>query len=124
MTALPHSGHPPESDVLGIGKAPPELLARIFQTAATGVIQGPGVGKDAAIIEWGDRALVVTSDPITFVDADAGKLAVTVNANDILSPSAPNREWLAGHRSSRLRWYFGFRRGRIPAHATCESACS
>ncbi len=93
MTALPHSGHPPESDVLGIGKAPPELLARIFQTAATGVIQGPGVGKDAAIIEWGDRALVVTSDPITFVAAEAGKLAVTVNANDIFAVGA-EPEWL------------------------------
>ena len=58
-----------------------------------GVVQGPGVGRDAAIVEWGGRALVATSDPITFVDADAGRLAVTVNANDILAVGA-DPEWL------------------------------
>ncbi len=60
---------------------------------AEGVIQGPGIGRDAAIVEWGGRALVATSDPITFVDADAGRLAVTVNANDILAVGA-EPEWL------------------------------
>ena len=56
-------------------------------------MQGPGLGRDAAIIELGDLALVATSDPITFVDAQAGKLAVTINANDILSVGA-EPEWL------------------------------
>lgn len=65
------------------GKAPPEVLAALNAITAAEVIQGPGVGRDAAIVEFGGQALVVTSDPITFVDADAGKLAVTVNANDI-----------------------------------------
>ena len=85
-----------DAQLLGIGKAPPELLARIFQASTDpSVIQGPGVGKDAAIVEWGDRALVVSSDPITFIDADAeaGKLAVTVNANDIFAVGA-EPEWL------------------------------
>ena len=85
-----------DAQLLGIGKAPTELLARIFQTSTDPtVIQGPGVGKDAAIVEWGDRALVVSSDPITFIDADAeaGKLAVTVNANDIFAVGA-EPEWL------------------------------
>lgn len=65
------------------GKAPPEVLEALDAITAADVIQGPGVGRDAAIVEFGGQALVTTSDPITFVDADAGKLAVTVNANDI-----------------------------------------
>ncbi|MCY3922213.1 MAG: AIR synthase related protein [Chloroflexi bacterium] len=65
------------------GKAPPEVLAALDAINTADVIQGPGVGRDAAIVEFGGQALVTTSDPITFVDADAGKLAVTVNANDI-----------------------------------------
>lgn len=68
---------------LSAGKTPPEVLAALDVIADPQVIQGPGVGRDAAIIEFGGQALVATSDPITFVDADAGKLAVTVNANDI-----------------------------------------
>ncbi len=68
---------------LPAGKTPPEVLAALNAIADPRVIQGPGVGRDAAIIEFDGQALVATSDPITFVDADAGKLAVTVNANDI-----------------------------------------
>ncbi|MCY3734509.1 MAG: AIR synthase related protein [Chloroflexi bacterium] len=68
---------------LSAGKTPPEVLAALNAIADPRVIQGPGVGRDAAIIEFDGQALVATSDPITFVDADAGKLAVTVNANDI-----------------------------------------
>ncbi len=96
MTAVSNSPHRLDSNALGIGKAPTELLAKIFQTPADQrVIQGPGLGKDAAIVEWGDRALVVTTDPITFVDADAGKLAVQVNANDIFAVGAEPQWMLA-----------------------------
>ena len=76
------------------GKLPAELLFSVLGGLdSAAVIQGPGVGCDAAIIAWGDDALVATSDPITFVDAQAGKLAVTVNANDILSVGA-EPQWL------------------------------
>ena len=74
---------------LTTGKLPADLLAgALAPSADQRVIQGPGVGLDAAIIEWGGEALVVTSDPITFVGADAGRLAVTVNANDIFAVGA------------------------------------
>ena len=59
------------------------------------VIQGAGVGLDAAVIEWGGRALVAASDPITFVDANAGRLAVAVNANDIFVVGAEPQWMLA-----------------------------
>ena len=85
------------TEELPIGKLPNELLFQALGGAVDpgvpGLIQGPGVGLDAAIIEWGDQALVATSDPITFVDADAGKLAVAVNANDILAVGA-DPHWL------------------------------
>ncbi len=62
-------------------------------SASADVLQGPGVGRDAAIVRWGEEALVATSDPITFAGADAGKLALTVNANDIFAVGAEPR-WL------------------------------
>ncbi len=81
-------------DRLDGGKAPIELLATMFSNAVSeDVLQGPGIGRDAAIIAWGDQALVATADPITFVDADAGRLAVTVNANDIFAVGAEPK-WL------------------------------
>ena len=79
---------------LSSGKLPAEMLfAALRPVLDQRVLQGPGLGRDAAIIELGDLALVATSDPITFVDAQAGKLAVTINANDILSVGA-EPEWL------------------------------
>jgi len=81
------------SEGLEIGKAPPEVLAALRGSVDRDVIQGPGVGRDAAIVRWGDEALVATSDPITFVDADAGRLALAVNANDIFAVGAEPR-WL------------------------------
>ena len=74
---------------LPTGKAPLALLSEVFAAIQDArVVQGAGVGLDAAIVEWGDRALVAASDPITFVNANAGRLAVAVNANDILSVGA------------------------------------
>ncbi len=82
---------------MGLGKAPMSLLSAVFDSSGliedARVLQGPGVGRDAAIVEWGGQALVMSSDPITFVDADVGKLAVTVNANDILVVGA-EPQWL------------------------------
>lgn len=78
---------------LPTGKVPPELLESVFASVDPSVLQGPGVGRDSAIIEWGERAIVATSDPITFVDANAGRLAVVVNANDILAVGA-DPQWL------------------------------
>ena len=87
----PQTGPP-----LGSGKVPAELLAAVFEaTFDRSVLQGAGIGRDAAIIVWGERALVATSDPITFVDAQAGRLAVTVNANDILAVGAEPQWMLA-----------------------------
>ena len=52
------------------------------------LIVGPQVGEDAAVIDMGDRYLVVKSDPITFVEHRIGRYAVHVNANDIVCMGA------------------------------------
>ena len=88
------------SERLESGKLPMELLLRALGPldrlgggASAGVRQGPGVGRDAAIVEFAGEALVAAADPITFVEAGAGHLAVAVNANDIWSVGAEPR-WL------------------------------
>jgi hydrogenase maturation factor len=57
------------------------------------VLVGPGVGRDAAALSFGDRVLVVKSDPITFATAGAGSYLVHVNANDVACLGAEPR-WL------------------------------
>jgi hydrogenase expression/formation protein HypE len=54
-----------------------------YITPDASVIVGPGVGRDAAAIDLGDRVLTVKTDPITFATDDAGRYLVNVNANDI-----------------------------------------
>ena len=44
---------------------------------------GPQLGEDAAVIDLGERYLVVTTDPITFATDRIGRYAVHVNANDV-----------------------------------------
>ncbi len=57
--------------VSGIGKKDPR------------VIVGPKVGEDAAVIDFGDKYLISTTDPITFTSYKIGWYMVNVNANDI-----------------------------------------
>ncbi len=71
---------------LRAGKLPPELLQKIIATLPASdprVVVGPGVGRDAAVIEMADRYLVVKTDPITFATDEIGWYVVQVNANDV-----------------------------------------
>ncbi len=71
---------------LSIGKLPPDLLARLLgRVPATDprVVVGPRPGVDAAALDVGERYLIATSDPITFVAERIGWYAVHVNANDV-----------------------------------------
>ena len=65
---------------------PGELLARLLakiHRADPRVIVGPGVGEDAAFVDFGDTLLVVKTDPVTFATDLIGWYTVQVNANDI-----------------------------------------
>ncbi|WP_327078431.1 AIR synthase-related protein [Dethiosulfovibrio salsuginis] len=71
-----------------LGKLPPaELESQILRYRGAirpEVLVGPGIGEDAAIIEWPDgKLLTVSSDPIVGAKEGAGRYLVHVNANDI-----------------------------------------
>lgn len=72
---------------LTIGKLEPHQLQQIIFNrlgiSNSRVLLGPSIGEDASVIDFGDRALVVHSDPITGAVENIGWLAVNVCANDI-----------------------------------------
>ena len=72
--------------VLPVGKLRAQLLATFLAKYAPldeRVVVGPKVGEDAAVLDLGDRYLVATTDPVTFVTEDLGWYALVVNANDL-----------------------------------------
>lgn len=71
---------------LPVGKIPPELLNRLLlkiNITDTRVVLGPRIGEDATAIDFGEKFLLLKTDPITFVAEDIGYYAVHINANDI-----------------------------------------
>jgi hydrogenase maturation factor len=82
-----------------VGKLPPRvleaLLARCPIPKSSGVIVGPRLGEDAAVIDLGPKYLVAKTDPITFTAERIGWYAVNVNANDIATLGARPRWFLA-----------------------------
>jgi hydrogenase maturation factor len=81
-----------------VGKLPAKLLEDLLARYATPdarVLFGPGIGRDAAIIDMGDRCLVAKSDPVTFAVDEIGWYAVHVNANDIACCGGVPRWFLA-----------------------------
>ena len=72
-----------------------ELLAKITQHDPR-VLIGPGIGRDAAVIDiGGGRCLVAKTDPVTFAAEQIGWYAVHVNANDIACMGARPAWFLA-----------------------------
>ena len=82
---------------MDVGKLPHDLLASLLervQARDPRVLVGPGIGRDAAVIDTGGPLLLVAkSDPITFAGDLIGWYAVHVNANDIACTGARS-EWL------------------------------
>ena len=74
------------------GKVPPDSLSRIVfrRTGALNrrLLLGPALGEDAAIVRMQGRLLILTTDPITGAQENAGWLSVHVNANDIATRGA------------------------------------
>ena len=72
--------------VLPTGKLPPRLLKPQLDRVPSGkgrVLVGPRYGDDATVIDFGDRLLVCTCDPITLASRQIGRYAVHINANDV-----------------------------------------
>lgn len=83
---------------LPVGKLRAQLLSTFLAKYAPldeRVVVGPRVGEDAAVLDLGDRYLVATTDPITFVTEDLGWYALVVNANDLAVRGARPRWFLA-----------------------------
>jgi hydrogenase maturation factor len=82
-----------------IGKLPVEDLATLLSEYSPAkdprLIVGASVGEDAAVIDMGDRYLVVATDPITFATDKIGWYAVNINANDVACMGASPRWFLA-----------------------------
>lgn len=80
------------------GKLPAAMLeAMLEQYSGTSprLLVGPGIGRDAAVIDMGDRCLVAKTDPVTFATDQIGWYAVHVNANDVACVGALPRWFLA-----------------------------
>ena len=69
------------------GKIPVDILKEVvFKNLGAErkeVVVGPSVGIDGAVLDLGDKTLVVSMDPITGAVERIGWLAVNVNANDV-----------------------------------------
>lgn len=81
---------------LPVGKLPFELLGSLLASlpsADDSVVVGPGLGRDAAVIDLDGTLLVIKNDPITFVSKEAGTYLVNVNANDLACLGAVPR-WM------------------------------
>ena len=80
------------------GKLPHDVLTELighYTHTNQRLIVPPGLGEDAAVIDFGDRYLVAKTDPITFATDAVGWYAVHVNANDIAAMGATPRFFLA-----------------------------
>lgn len=71
-----------------------ELLSR-YSRPDPRVVVAPGIGKDAAVISFGEHFLIAKTDPITFATDQIGWYAVQVNANDIAVLGGTPRWFLA-----------------------------
>ena len=81
-----------------LGKLPSDMLAELLSKvsdADPGIIVGPGVGLDAAVLDLGARYLVAKTDPITYATDQVGWYAVHVNANDVACMGGTPRWFLA-----------------------------
>ncbi len=81
-----------------LGKLPApllrELLAQYEGTRDSRVVVGPGIGMDAAAIDFGTRYVLAKTDPITLVGEEVGAYALTINANDLATMGARPRWFL------------------------------
>jgi hydrogenase expression/formation protein HypE len=72
--------------VLPIGKLPLQHLRSLLSHSPKldpRLCIGPQIGEDAAVIDAGDRYLVVATDPVTFTTDQIGHYTVHINANDV-----------------------------------------
>jgi hydrogenase maturation factor len=84
--------------VFQVGKIPSEILKSIvFRNLGTindRLLVGPGIGEDAAVVRFGNKALVLSTDPITGTASNIGWFSVHINANDVATFGAKPKWYL------------------------------
>src|SRR6056297_608858 len=65
-----------------------EIILDKIEHFRSDVVVPAGPGEDSAVIDLGDCLLVVSSDPITGAEKNAGFLAVNIACNDIAAAGA------------------------------------
>ncbi len=85
---------------LKAGKLPSPVLERLLKkytsgSGSRGVVVGPGIGIDAAVIDFTVGYLLAKTDPVTLTADSAGLYAIHVNANDIAVMGGVPRWFLA-----------------------------
>jgi hydrogenase expression/formation protein HypE len=77
---------------MDIGKLPNKVLEDLVISSIKNrreeVIERAAVGKDCAIVDYGNKYCVLSSDPITGAEKNLGKIAVNVACNDIAAGGA------------------------------------
>lgn len=72
-----------------VGKLDSELLKKIvfnnINFHRDEVMVKPGIGEDCAVIDYGEYACIISTDPITGAANEVGRLAVHITCNDIAS---------------------------------------
>lgn len=79
-----------------VGKLPVDFLNTLLERYGgkdERLVVGPRVGEDAAVLDMGERYLVVKSDPITFATDEIGWYVAHINANDVATMGGTPR-WL------------------------------
>lgn len=75
-----------------IGKIPNDILEELvfknIKHRRNEVMTRPGVGEDCGVIDFGQLACVVSTDPITGASENIGSLAVHISCNDVASNGA------------------------------------
>ena len=60
-----------------------ELIFDNIKSCRKEVLIRPSVGEDCAVIDYGENALVISTDPITGTSEEIGRLAIHITCNDI-----------------------------------------
>ncbi|MTI46693.1 MAG: AIR synthase [Firmicutes bacterium] len=75
-----------------IGKVPNEVLEKLVFSNITGkrseILTRPSIGEDCGVIDFGEFACVVSTDPITGASENIGSLAIHISCNDVASNGA------------------------------------
>src|SRR5260370_8992223 len=75
-----------------IGKIPPDSMVRAVYSHGgkrnPGIVLGPGIGRDTAVVKLTKKLIVLTADPVTGTTKHIGEHSVHINANDIAATRA------------------------------------